>query len=140
MSRMRSAWLPGLCLCPLGRGRHSRGKVAGGRYEIFGVAEEEGSAIMLHFHVQLLSRRRTASAALQFLRELIARFARIDSFFEQSQQQASHRTNLGAALLSQRREEGSSVLRTLGRRPLRNIVRKELSQLRCIAPVRRSGR
>ena len=28
MSRMRSAWLPGLCLCPLGRGRHSRGKVA----------------------------------------------------------------------------------------------------------------
>ena len=106
---------------------------AGGRYEVLGVPEE-------HFHVQLLSRRRTASAALQFLRELIARFARIDSLFEQSQQQARHRTNLGAALLSQRREEGSSVLRTLGRRPLWDIIRKELSQLRCIAPVRRSGR
>ena len=28
MSSVESAWLPGLCLSPLGRGRHSRGKAA----------------------------------------------------------------------------------------------------------------
>ncbi len=52
-------------------------------------------------------------AALQRLRPLVASSARIDSLIEHSQQQARHRTNLGAALLPQRSKKGSGVFRTL---------------------------